>query len=66
MIIFQGSEDKIVPPQCSREMADILKEKGIPYEYIEYEGEAHGFRTKKNNVDSLLRESAFYRKVMFK
>ncbi len=63
MIIFQGSEDKIVTPDCSREMAEILKQKGIKYEYVEYEGEAHGFRTKENNVDSLKRELNFYREV---
>ncbi|NAS89014.1 hypothetical protein C4E24_04680 [ANME-1 cluster archaeon AG-394-G21] len=63
MIIFQGTEDKIVTPECSRELARNLKERGIRYEYVEYEGESHGFRIKKNNVDSLTREFAFYRAV---
>ena len=63
MIIFQGTDDKIVTPDCSRELARNLKERGIKYEYIEYEGEAHGFRIKKNKVDSLSREFAFYRDV---
>ena len=66
MIIFQGTEDKIVTPDCSREMARNLKERGIRYEYVEYEGETHGFRIKKNNVDSLEREFAFYRSVFSK
>jgi dipeptidyl aminopeptidase/acylaminoacyl peptidase len=63
MIIFQGTADKIVTPECSRELARNLKERGIMYEYVEYEGESHGFRIKKNNVDSLSREFAFYRVV---
>lgn len=63
MIIFQGSDDKIVTPDCSREVAQALKERGIEYEYDEYEGESHGFRTKNNNVDSLNREFTFYRKI---
>jgi len=63
MIIFQGTDDKIVTPDCSRELVRILKERGIKHEYIEYEGEAHGFRIKKNKVDSLSREFAFYRDV---
>ncbi|MFZ2072051.1 MAG: prolyl oligopeptidase family serine peptidase [Halobacteriota archaeon] len=63
MIIFQGTDDKIVTPECSRELARNLKERGIRYEYLEYEGEAHGFRIKKNNVESLEREFAFYRSV---
>ena len=66
MIIFQGSDDKIVTPECSREMARILKDRGICYEYVEYEGEAHGFRKKENNVDSLNRELKFYRDVFNK
>jgi len=66
MIIFQGSDDKIVTPDNSRDMAAILKKKGIPYEYHEYAGEAHGFRKKKNNIDSLKKEMAFYRKVFTK
>ena len=63
MIIFQGSDDKIVTPDCSREVAEALKKRGIPYEYVEYKGESHGFRTKKNNVDSLSKEFSFYREV---
>ncbi len=63
MIIFQGTADKIVTPECSRELARNLEEGGIMYEYVEYEGESHGFRIKKNNVDSLSREFAFYRVV---
>jgi dipeptidyl aminopeptidase/acylaminoacyl peptidase len=66
MIIFQGSDDKIVTPDCSREVAQALRERGIEYEYVEYEGESHGFRTKNNNVDSLNREFTFYRKIFSK
>ena len=65
MILLQGSEDKIVPPEVSREMKKILDEKGLMCEYVEYEGEAHGFRIKKNNIDSLKREADFYRKVLY-
>jgi dipeptidyl aminopeptidase/acylaminoacyl peptidase len=63
MIIFQGTEDKIVTPECARELVRTLEKRGIRYEYVEYEGESHGFRIKKNNVDSLRREFAFYRVV---
>ncbi len=64
MIIFQGSDDKVVPPENSREMAEILKKKGIPYEYYEYPGEDHGFRKKENLVDSLQKESVFFKKIL--
>jgi len=66
MIIFQGSDDKIVTPENSREMAKILKEKGILHEYHEYPEEAHGFRKKENNVDSLNKEAEFYKKVFIR
>ena len=63
MIIFQGSDDKVVAPDCSREVASVLYKRKIKYEYIEYEGEGHGFRLQENRLDALKREFAFYRKV---
>ncbi len=65
MILFQGKEDKVVTPEVSREMVNVLKRKGIIYEYVEYEGEGHGFRKKESNIDSLTKEAAFFRKVLF-
>jgi len=64
MIIFQGSEDKVVPPENSREMAMILARKKIMHEYHEYKGEGHGFRQKENLVDSLTREASFFKKIL--
>ena len=64
MIIFQGSEDKVVPPENSREMAEILARKKIMHEYHEYPGEAHGFRQKANLADSLEKEARFFRKIL--
>lgn len=64
MIIFQGSDDKVVHPDVSREMAKILKEKGVKSDYIEYAGEGHGFRQLDNKVDALKRESAFFKEVL--
>ncbi len=64
MIIFQGSDDKVVPPENSREMAEILKKKGIHHEYYEYPGEDHGFRKKENLIDSLEKESLFFKNIL--
>ena len=64
MILFQGSDDKVVTPECSREVVRALEEKGVRHEYVEYEGETHGFRVKKNEVDALARESNFYHQVL--
>lgn len=64
MIIFQGADDKVVPPENSREMAEILAKKGIRHEYHEYAGEGHGFRLKDNLIDSLQKESAFFKRIL--
>ena len=57
MIFFQGSEDKIVPPNQAEAMVAALRDKGIPVAYILFDGEGHGFRQaaniKRNPVASL-------------
>ena len=42
--IFQGSEDKVVPPSQSEEIVASLRRRNIPHEYHLYEGEGHGWR----------------------
>ena len=42
--IFQGEEDKVVPPSQSEEIVKALKVSGVPHEYHLYPGEGHGFR----------------------
>ncbi len=63
VIFFQGSEDKVVPPNQAEMMFKILEEKGIKSDYVLYEGEGHGFRESKNIKNSLVRELDFYREV---
>jgi len=65
MILFQGSDDKVVAPENSREIARLLSAKGIEHEYYEYSGEAHGFRKKENLVDSLEKEAQFFKKILW-
>ncbi len=64
MIIFQGTEDKIVPPSQAEIMAKGLRDKKIPFSLIMYEGEQHGFRQSKNIISSLESELYFYSKVL--
>jgi len=42
--IFQGEEDKVVPPSQSEEIVKALKANGVPHAYHLYPGEGHGFR----------------------
>ena len=44
MILFQGLEDKVVPPEQAEMMAEALRAKGVPFAYVAFEGEQHGFR----------------------
>eukprot|EP00977_Amphora_coffeiformis_P020222 scaffold8005_cov275-Amphora_coffeaeformis.AAC.40 len=63
ILILQGEEDKIVPPNQARMMHEALLKKGIPTCLKIYEGEQHGFRKAENIEDALDSELAFYGKV---
>jgi dipeptidyl aminopeptidase/acylaminoacyl peptidase len=63
IILFQGLEDKVVPPNQSAMMADAVRKKGLKVKYVTFEGEQHGFRKAENIIRSLEEELAFYRDV---
>ena len=63
LILFQGSEDRAVPPEQSRRMHAAVKAKGLPVAYIEFAGEQHGFRQAANIVRALEAEAYFYSRV---
>jgi dipeptidyl aminopeptidase/acylaminoacyl peptidase len=44
LLLLQGLDDKVVPPSQAEEIAAALEENGVPYAYIAFEGEGHGFR----------------------
>lgn len=60
LILFQGLDDKIVPPSQSEAMADAVAKRGLPVAYLAFEGEQHGFRRADTLVRSLEAELAFY------
>ncbi|HEY1306977.1 MAG TPA: prolyl oligopeptidase family serine peptidase [Vicinamibacterales bacterium] len=60
LILFQGLEDRIVPPNQSATMAEAVRAKGLPVAYLEFEGEQHGFRKAETIVRSLEAELYFY------
>ena len=63
IILFQGLEDKVVPPNQSEMMAEAVRKKGLKVKYVTFEGEQHGFRKAENIIRSLEEELAFYRDV---
>jgi dipeptidyl aminopeptidase/acylaminoacyl peptidase len=63
MILFQGLEDKIVPPNQAQLIVNALRRKGCPVAYLTFEGEQHGFRQAENIKRSLEAELYFYSKI---
>jgi dipeptidyl aminopeptidase/acylaminoacyl peptidase len=63
IILFQGLDDKVVPPNQSAMMAEAVRKKGLKVKYVTFEGEQHGFRKAENIIRSLEEELAFYRDV---
>lgn len=63
MILFQGLEDKVVPPSQAEMMVHALAAKGLPYAYLAFEGEQHGFRKAETIRRVAEAELYFYSKV---
>lgn len=63
VILFQGLEDKIVPPNQAEMMVAALREKGLPVAYLAFEGEQHGFRRAENIKRCLDAELYFYSRI---
>lgn len=60
VVFFQGTEDKIVPPNQATTMFEVVKSKGLPTALVMFEGEQHGFRKSENVRHALDGEFAFY------
>lgn len=63
VIFFQGSEDKVVPPEQSEKIFLELKKKKIMTAYVLFEGEQHGFRKAESIKKSIEAELYFYSRV---
>ncbi|MDR9450202.1 MAG: S9 family peptidase [Acidimicrobiia bacterium] len=60
MVVLQGLDDKVVLPDQAEMMIEALDRKGIPYAYLAFEGEGHGFRKAENIERSAEAELFFY------
>ena len=60
VILLQGLDDAIVPPAQAQAMAAVLDAKEIPYCYLGFEGEQHGFRRAENLQRAIEAELFFY------
>ncbi len=64
VLLLQGAEDVIVPPSQAEMFRDALVRRGIPYAYLLFPGEQHGFRRAENRITALESELSFYGQVL--
>jgi dipeptidyl aminopeptidase/acylaminoacyl peptidase len=64
LIVLQGAEDEVVPPNQSEMIVDALRARGTPVAYLLFEGEQHGFRRAENIRRALDSELSFYAQVL--
>lgn len=59
LAIFQGEEDRVVPPAQSEAIVAALRRNGVPYLYRLYPGEGHRFRRRETRLDFILSMERF-------
>jgi dipeptidyl aminopeptidase/acylaminoacyl peptidase len=64
LLLLQGLDDPVVPPNQSEMIFKALKSRGIATAYLAFEGESHGFRKAQNQIRSLQAELYFYARVL--
>ncbi|KAF8022934.1 hypothetical protein BT93_F0449 [Corymbia citriodora subsp. variegata] len=64
IILFQGLEDKVVPPDQARKIYTALKQKGLPVALVEYKDEQHGFRKAENIKFTLEQQMLFFARLV--
>ncbi len=63
LILFQGDEDPVVPPNQAQMMFDAARAREVPTAYVLFAGESHGFRKAENIKRSIEGELYFYSKI---
>jgi dipeptidyl aminopeptidase/acylaminoacyl peptidase len=63
LLVLQGLEDKIVPPNQAKIVVEGLRARKKPVAYLAFEGEQHGFRRAATIQRALTAELSFYSQV---
>ena len=63
MLIFQGLEDRVVPPSQVDAMEAALHDRGVPHVVMMFEGEGHGFRRAETHRATYAAELSFLGQV---
>ncbi|RMH05107.1 MAG: S9 family peptidase [Nitrospirae bacterium] len=64
LILFQGLEDPVVPPNQAERLFEALRAKGIPVALLVFPGEQHGFRRADTMKRVLEAELFFYGRLL--
>ena len=63
VILLQGTEDKVVPPNQAETFVEALRAKKLPFAYVLFPNEGHGFRQAPNIQRAAEAELSFYAQV---
>jgi dipeptidyl aminopeptidase/acylaminoacyl peptidase len=64
LIILQGADDPVVPPNQARMILAALRARRLPVAYLEFPGESHGFRRAETIIAAKQAELYFYGQVL--
>jgi dipeptidyl aminopeptidase/acylaminoacyl peptidase len=64
VILLQGLEDKVVPPNQAELILESLKKRRVPVAYVPFPGEQHGFRKAENIIRAHEAELYFYSRIL--
>lgn len=64
VLLLQGAEDPIVPPELAEQFRDALVAGGVPHALLVFDGEQHGFRRAESIIAAAEAELSFYGQVM--
>ena len=64
LLILQGLKDKVVPPNQAEVMVTALEANKIPYAYLTFAEEGHGFRNAETIKETLHNEWLFYKSIL--
>jgi dipeptidyl aminopeptidase/acylaminoacyl peptidase len=66
VIFLHGEDDKVVPPEQAEQMVDVIKAKGLPFGFLLFAGEGHGFRQRDNIRRAIEAEHDFFSFQVFR
>jgi dipeptidyl aminopeptidase/acylaminoacyl peptidase len=64
LLVLQGDQDAVVPLAQAEMLVEALRAKGLPYAYLVFRGEQHGFRRAEHIRRALEAELSFYAQIM--